>query len=132
MKDNIKKFIKTINETQENNIDDLRGLAALFEDGDAEADGLLVEAARAVLGEIFDISTIQAFNGKLITENLMNLLSYSYFVRTCEQLGAYSAKDGVNGTSYHLQVMEFTLVNESRCIVLNIRENRQEGAINEK
>ncbi len=126
MKDDIRAFIQTINEKQENTIDDLRSLSALFEDGDEETDGLLIEAARGVLGEIFDISTIHSLNGKLITENLMNLVSYSSFVRKCVKLGAYSAKDSVGGTDYLLQVTEFTLADESRCIVLNIQENQQE------
>lgn len=132
MKDNIRKYIKTINEKQENSIDELQNLSALFEDGDTETDSLLVEAARGVLGEIFDISTIQSFNGKLISENLMNLLSYSYFVRRCSQLAAYSAKDSRSGSDYLLKVMEFILADESRCIVLNIQENQQEEPANEK
>lgn len=126
MKDDIRAFIQTINEKQENTIDDLRSLSALFEDGDEETDGLLIEAARGVLGEIFDISTIHSLNGKLITENLMNLVSYSSFVRKCVKLGAYSAKDSAGGTDYLLQVTEFTLTDESRCIVLNIQESQQE------
>lgn len=126
MKDDIRAFIQTINEKQENTIDDLRSLSALFEDGDEETDGLLIEAAMGVLGEIFDISTIHSLNGKLITENLMNLVSYSSFVRKCVKLGAYSAKDSAGGTDYLLQVTEFTLTDESRCIVLNIQESQQE------
>lgn len=126
MKDDIRAFIQTIKEKQENTIDDLRSLSALFEDGDEETDGLLIEAAMGVLGEIFDISTIHSLNGKLITENLMNLVSYSSFVRKCVKLGAYSAKDSAGGTDYLLQVTEFTLTDESRCIVLNIQESQQE------
>lgn len=132
MKDDIRTFIQAINEKTENTIDDLRNLSALFKDGDEEADGLLIEAARGVLGEIFDISTIHSLNGKLITENLMNLLSYSSFVRKCVKLGAYSAKDSAGGTDYLLQVTEFTLADESRCIVLNIQKSQKEVPVYEK
>lgn len=132
MKDDIRTFIQAINEKTENTIDDLRNLSALFKDGDEEADGLLIEAARGVLGEIFDISTIHSLNGKLITENLMNLLSYSSFVRKCVKLGAYSAKDSAGGTDYFLQVTEFTLADESRCIVLNIQKSQKEVPVYEK
>ena len=132
MKDDIRTFIQAINERTENTIDDLRNLSALFKDGDEEADGLLIEAARGVLGEIFDISTIHSLNGKLITENLMNLLSYSSFVRKCVKLGAYSAKDSAGGTDYLLQVTEFTLADESRCIVLNIQKSQKEVPVYEK
>ena len=126
MKDDIRAFIQTINKKQENTIDDLRSLSALFEDGDEETDGLLIEAARGVVGEILNISTIHSLNGKLVTENLMTLLSYSSFVRKCVKLGTYSAKDSSGGTDYLLQVTEFTLADESRCIVLNIQESQQE------
>lgn len=132
MKDDIRTFIQAINEKTENTIDDLCNLSALFKDGDEEADGLLIEAARGVLGEIFDISTIHSLNGKLITENLMNLLSYSSFVRKCVKLGAYSAKDSAGGTDYLLQVTEFTLADESRCIVLNIQKSQKEVPVYEK